>query len=163
VKKAVIIGLGNPVLSDDSVGIRVARQLGEQLGETGLVDVKEAYAGGLRLLDALTGYERATIVDAMHTKENIPGRIHRLTPENVHTTWNSVSVHDMSLSTALEMGALLNLPLPSHIDIWGIEGADLDSFGESLTPEVSQAVPIVVDAIAGETMCWIDSTHSDGA
>jgi hydrogenase maturation protease len=163
VKRAVIIGLGNPVLTDDGVGIRVARQLDQQLGDTDMVDVKEAYAGGLRLLDAITGYDRATIVDAMRTQENVPGRIHRLTRENVHTTWNSVSVHDMSLTTALEMGALLELPLPTQIDIWGIEGADLDSFGETLTPEVSRAVPLVVDTIARETIRWVESAHSDGA
>jgi hydrogenase maturation protease len=161
--KTVIIGLGNPILTDDSVGIKVARQLLLRFAGTESVEVKEIYAGGIRLLDALTGYDRAVIIDAILTKDNIPGRIHRLTPDDIHTTWNTVSVHDMNLTTALAMGTMLQLPLPRQIDIWGIEGADLESFGEALTEEVAQAVPHVVDAIIEETGRWLECTQSMGA
>jgi hydrogenase maturation protease len=161
--RTVIIGLGNPILRDDSVGVAVARQLAGRVGQTGAVEIREVYAGGLRLLDALIGFDRAIIIDAIVTKENLPGRVHRLTVDDVQTTWNSVSVHDMNLPTALAMGAMLDLHLPDRIDLWGIEGADMESFGESLTVEVARAVPLVVNAIAGDIAQWMECTYSIGA
>ena len=162
-KKIIIIGLGNPILSDDSAGIKAARQLLKHFSGSETVEVKEIYAGGIRLLDALVGYERAVIIDAMMTKENIPGRIHHLTTDDISTTRNMVSVHDMNLTTALALGSLLEMPLPSQIDIWGIEGTDMESFGESLTKEVEQAVSEAVDAIVEKTEGWLECIQSIGS
>ena len=162
-KKIVIIGLGNPILTDDSIGIKVARQLLTHFYGSEKVDVKEIYAGGIRLLDVLVGYDRAIIIDAILTKENIPGRIHYLTPDDIRTTRNMVCVHDMNLPTALALGSLLEMPLPSQINIWGIEGADLESFGESLTKEVEQVVPKVVNAIIERIEQWFECIQPIGA
>jgi hydrogenase maturation protease len=160
--RIVIIGLGNPILTDDSVGIKVARQLHTYFSDKELVEVKEIYTGGIRLLDVLIGYDRAIIIDAILTKDNIPGKIHHLTPEDINATWNMISVHDMDLKTALALGAMLELPLPDQIEIWGIEGADLESFGESLTEEVEKAVSKVVNAIIKETEDWLECIQSIG-
>jgi Ni,Fe-hydrogenase maturation factor len=53
--------------------------------------------------------------------------------------------------------------VPDRIDLWGIEGADMESFGESLTEEVARAVPLVVNAIAGDIAQWMECTYSIGA
>jgi hydrogenase maturation protease len=148
--KTIIIGLGNPFLTDDSVGIKVARQLGPMCHDRNDIDVTEAYAGGIRLLDAMVGYERAIIIDAMVVKDGSPGTIHHLPPADLPSTWNTVSVHDMNLTTALAMGEMLEMQLPSQIDIWGIEGVDLESFGEEVSEEVAVAVLQVVHEIADE-------------
>ncbi len=162
-KKIIIIGLGNPILSDDSAGIRASRQLLKHFSGSETVEVKEIYAGGIRLLDEFVGYDRAIIIDAILTKENIPGRIHHLTTDDISTTRNMVSVHDMNLTTALALGSLLEMPLPSQIDIWGIEGTDMESFGESLTKEVEQAVSEAVNTIIEKTECWLECIQSIGS
>ena len=61
---SIVIGLGNPVLSDDGVGPRVAAEL-KLLSEKDDILVKEANTGGLGLLDLLAGYDRAIIIDAI--------------------------------------------------------------------------------------------------
>jgi hydrogenase maturation protease len=159
----IIIGLGNTILTDDSVGIKVARQLYKYFYDSECVDLKEFYSGGIRLLDVLTGYDRAVIIDAILTKENAPGKIHFLTMNNIDTTCNKVSVRDMDLTTALTFGTLLELSLPSQYDIWGIKGADLHSFGESLSEEVAEAVPKVVNTIIEKIGLWLECTQSIGA
>src|ERR1044072_2640099 len=63
--RTVVVGLGNPILSDDSVGIKVAEQVKRHLSAESGIDVLEAYAGGLRLMEAIAGYDSAIIVDAM--------------------------------------------------------------------------------------------------
>ena len=49
VAKTIIIGLGNPILTDDSVGPRVATELKKQLNDTSQVTIIEASVGGLAL------------------------------------------------------------------------------------------------------------------
>ncbi len=146
--KTIVVGLGNPILSDDGVGIRIARELKERIGNSGgSVDVVELYAGGIRLMDALMGYERALIIDALVTESSSPGEIFDLSPSDLVSTRNTVSTHDMNLPTALEMGKMLELPLPSDIKIWGIGAKDVETFSEELTEDVARAVPVVLGEI----------------
>lgn len=71
--KIIVVGLGNPILSDDSVGIRVARVLNERITQPG-INVVEASIAGLDFLDFLTGYDKAIIVDAVNTEGGRQGR-----------------------------------------------------------------------------------------
>ena len=151
--KTVIIGLGNPILTDDSVGIKVARELNSLRGkryELRDIDVKEVYAGGIRLMDEMIGYERAVIVDAMVTGNAVPGTIRQMSLSDVLMTKNIISSHDTNLFTAIEMGRMLGLPLPSEIKLWGIEAEDTGTFGEDLTEKVADAVQPLVEKIIYE-------------
>ena len=163
-KKTIIIGLGNPILSDDSVGIKVVRELEKRMVDSNLqtkhpeLYFAEAYAGGLRLMDELVGYERAFIIDAMVTPDGRPGTIRCLSISDLICTRNLVCAHDTNLATALKMGKMLGLQLPSEIRIWGIEAKDVETFGEELTEDVEKAVHIVVgkamhEAIGKRGLC----------
>ena len=77
--KTLVLGLGNPLVSDDSVGLRVAAELKPLLADRPDVDVDEDYWGGLRLMERMVGYRRAIVIDAICTGAE-PGTIHRLTP-----------------------------------------------------------------------------------
>jgi len=54
--KTLVLGLGNPILSDDSIGIRVAQAI-EQDYRGEAVTVMEASQAGLNLLDLVAGYD----------------------------------------------------------------------------------------------------------
>ena len=56
--KTLVLGLGNPILSDDGVGIHVVREVAAR-SLPNWVTCTEASVGGLRLLEVLAGYERA--------------------------------------------------------------------------------------------------------
>ncbi|GAH17016.1 unnamed protein product [marine sediment metagenome] len=62
--KTLILGLGNPILSDDGVGFCVAGELRGRLSQQE-VTVMETSMTGLSLLDLLAGYDRAIIIDAI--------------------------------------------------------------------------------------------------
>jgi len=146
-KKTIIIGLGNPILTDDGVGIYIARRLSDILQGVDAIDVTELYAGGIRLLDALSGYEEAIVIDAMVTGGCAAGDIACFTPDEAVGTRNTLSVHDMDLSTALRFGRTVGMPLPERITVWGIEAKDVETFSERLTGVVADAVPRVVRQI----------------
>jgi hydrogenase maturation protease len=147
--KTLILGLGNPILSDDGVGTAVARELERRI-EPQEATVIEASLGGLNLLDLLAGYERVIIIDAIKTGGGRPGTIYRLDPSAITSIRHTGSSHDINLVTALELGKKLKLAMPSKIDIFGIEVAETERFGESCTPVVAAAIPVCVDMILKE-------------
>jgi len=145
--RTIIIGIGNPVLSDDAVGLRVAAQLREAVDGSPEVAVTELCAGGIRLVEAMAGYERAILVDAIQTQGGKPGSVYALDPADMAPTRNIFSTHEGSLDVALELGRMIGLRVPDEIRIWGVEAADVATFGESLTTEVARAVPRVVNGL----------------
>jgi len=145
--KTLVLGLGNPLLSDDAIGLLVARKIRARLGDRPDVDVDEEYHGGLRLMERMVGYDKGIIVDAICTGDD-PGKIHRLRGDTLPTQ-HSASAHDMSLQTALAFGREEGADLPDTEDIlfFGIEAADVSTFSECCTPEVEAAIPRAVEAV----------------
>ena len=147
--KTLVLGLGNTILSDDGVGIRVAQELKNRL-EREDVTVVEASVAGLDMLDLLTPHDKAIIVDAIQTRGGKVGQIYRFEPEAFVATEHASSPHDMNLATALELGRRLGIPLPKEISIFAVEVEDVTTFSETCTPVVEQAIPIVVDMVMQE-------------
>ncbi len=150
--KTLIIGLGNPILTDDGVGVKVAYAVRDALASAAREDVTvtEAGVGGLPLMEMMTGYERVILVDAIRTPGGRPGAISRLTLDDIASvvpTQHSASTHDMNLPTALEMGRRLGLALPDSVEILAVEAEDVTTFGETCTPAVAAAVPVVTELI----------------
>ena len=142
--KTLVLGLGNPVLSDDSVGIHVARTLEGKLSHPDIT-VMETSMAGLNLLDLLTGYDRAIIIDAIQTREGKAGQIYQLEPGVLNVTRYATTTHDVDFATALELGKQLGLALPQQITIFAIEVENVSSFSEECTPKIEAAIPICVN------------------
>lgn len=145
--KTLVLGLGNPLVTDDSVGLRVAAELKRLLAEDSDVEVSEDYWGGLRLMERMVGFERAIVIDAMQSGSP-PGTIHRLTPDSIPTQ-RSTSAHDVSLPMALALGRQAGAALPpdDQILLVGIEAEDILTFGEECTPAVRAAIPVAVEEV----------------
>ena len=138
------------MLADDGVGIKVVRSLTSQLAAQNDVVTLEFCAGGMRLMEALRGYQKAILIDAIVTPGGRPGRIYRFQPSDLRTTRNTCSTHDASLVEALELGRAVGLPLPEEIRIWAIEAGDVATFSEELTQPVRAAVPKVIQGVIRE-------------
>jgi hydrogenase maturation protease len=139
--KTLVIGLGNPLVRDDSVGLRVVKHLEQLLPAEANVDVTEDYWGGLRLMERMIGYDRAIVVDAICTGAPA-GTITVLGPHDL-ATQKSASAHDVTLPTALAFGrqAGAHLPPDDAIQLVGIEAEDILTFSEECTPQVAAAIP----------------------
>jgi len=145
--KILVLGLGNPLVTDDSVGLRVAEELKSRLAGRPDVVVSEDYWGGLRLMERMVGFDRAIVIDAICTGAP-PGTIHRLTPGSIPTQ-RSASTHDVNLPTALAVGRAAGLHLPRDEDILlvGIEAQDILSFNEQCTPAIAAAIAPAVEEV----------------
>ncbi len=146
--QTLVLGLGNPILRDDGIGPRVARELEGKLIEN--VTVAETSLAGLNLLDLMVGYDKVIIIDAIKTDKGRPGRIYHLNVDDFQFTRHAASTHDINLATALELGKKMGLLLPQQIDILAIDVEETDHFGEELTPEVEEAIPVCLEMILAE-------------
>jgi hydrogenase maturation protease len=156
--KTLVVGLGNPILTDDGIGIHVVRAVRSRIAGTrgpvsnSDVSFVEASVGGLRLLDILAGYDRAIMVDAIQTPSGKPGEVYRLHAGDLNASRHVGSTHDLTLSGALALGRRLGMDLPRDRDliILAVEAEDVLTFGESPTPEVAAAIPAVVKLVLDE-------------
>jgi hydrogenase maturation protease len=149
--KGLVLGLGNPILTDDGVGVHVVRAVADRWSGDS-VDFQEASVGGLRLLEVIAGYERLLLVDAIQTPDGAPGQIYRLAADDPRASLHAGSTHDLSFRGALAWGRQLGLALPPDdaITIIAIEAEDVLTFGEALTPVVAAAVPRAIEAVLAE-------------
>jgi len=156
-EKTLIIGLGNPILTDDGVGVKVAREIENRVdreAHPNLV-ITEASAGGLRLMEALLDYQRVVLIDAYYLdpENTIPGKIHHLSLEelrSVSPTQHSTSAHDTSLVTALDAAQAMGYQIPEQFSIYAVEVENILEFSETPTPAVAAAIPKVVEQIIHE-------------
>jgi hydrogenase maturation protease len=154
--KTLVLGLGNPILSDDGVGIRVAHEVANQV-KNPQVTVSETNVAGLSLLDCVVGYDKAIIIDAIQTEKGQAGQIYRMETEDFSSTKHFVSPHQVNLATALELGKMLNLEMPQQITVFAVEAEDITTFGEKCTREVEKAIPEAVKMVLAELKCQTSS------
>ncbi len=147
--KTLILGLGNPYLSDDSAGLLVVRELEKRLSDPD-VSLNETSLAGITLLDFIVGYDKVIIVDAIQSPGGEPGSVYHLTPEQFDTSCHTTSSHDIGVIAAIELGRRLELSMPQEIDIIAIEAGDVVTLREGCTPEVEKAIPIAADIIIKE-------------
>jgi hydrogenase maturation protease len=147
--KTLVLGLGNSILTDDAVAFAIVEGVRERIDRED-VTVSQASVGGLGLLDLVVGYDRVIILDAIQTGLADPGHLHRLTPDEFRGSVRAASSHDVSLTSALELGRQLRKDIPREIVIIAVEAADVETFGEELTPAVAAAVPQAVELVLQE-------------
>ncbi|MBN1389313.1 MAG: hydrogenase maturation protease [Candidatus Thermoplasmatota archaeon] len=144
-KRTIIVGIGNPILGDDGVGIHVVRQLKSRSD----VDVREAYTGGMNLLDMILGYDRAILVDAVYLKDMDVGDVRVMDLDELGTA-HSTSPHDATLMEAVELSGIYGEErVPNEITLVGIRIDRVEEFSDELSVKIGSAIPQAVDIVKG--------------
>ena len=148
--KTIVIGLGNPILGDDGVGWVVAEEISKLKScESTEVVVDCLSVGGLTLMEHLVGFDRAIVVDALHTTLHPVGTVIHLQLEDLpeKIAGHLASAHDVNLKTALQLGREMGAQLPGEITIIGIEVNYVNDFSKELSLQVRAAVPQAIQII----------------
>jgi hydrogenase maturation protease len=151
VKRALVLCLGNEILSDDAFGAVVAERLSEIDSLQPAAEVLFASTAGFNLLEFLRGRDRVLVVDTIVTGTVDPGTLHFFPAGTLTPSYNLINSHQMSLPTALELGKQLGLGMPSEIDVLAVEAQDVSTLREQLTPEIEASVDTAIARILG----WI--------
>jgi hydrogenase maturation protease len=148
-KRIVLIGLGNPLMSDEGIGIRVVQELLRTGNVSQNVDALDLGTGGLRVLYECCGYDKAIFVDCGFMNRT-PGSLVKFTPAEVHTVkvMPRQSLHEGDLFETLELAKRLG-QCPEEIVIFAVEPATV-ALGDTLSEVLEKRLGSYVEAIAEE-------------
>ena len=140
----LVLGIGNVILTDDGVGIKVAQKLKEENPELEVVEMSEA---GIALLELVDGYDRLIIIDSIKTGEGEPGELYKLELEDLKPGINFSSSHGIDIATAFKLGQRLGYRMPKYISLYAIEVRNNLILGEECTKEIRERIPLIAGQI----------------
>ena len=146
-KKILILGLGNILLGDEGVGVRIAEQLASHsLPEE--VEIIDGGTAGYELISFLEGREKVIIVDAVKTEDK-PGSVYKVDLSIlVEDPTMHLSLHQIGLKNVFKMASLMEIN--PEVTLIGVVPKDYQSYKIGLSKEVEKAIPIVIKAIFQE-------------
>jgi len=148
-KKTLILGVGNYILSDDGLSVHVLERLQADNLIPDEIQMIDGGTCGLDLLQYLEGVSNLIIIDAIKTRDGIPGSIVRLDRDQIPAYLSlKISPHDIGLPDLLATAKLRDL-YPEKIVIFGIQPASLE-LGVELSPEVASKVDALIELIQKE-------------
>jgi hydrogenase maturation protease len=149
---SLLLGVGNILLGDDGVGVRVIEKFGEQFVLPVGLDVVDGGTAGMNLLDIAAGRDGLIIVDAVEISR-APGTLVRLVGEEVPAYFdNVVSRHEVGPKELLATLDLIG-QAPRQLVVIGIVPHDL-GFRVGLSAEVGQSVDRAVGLVADQLRVW---------
>jgi hydrogenase maturation protease len=158
VKKTLVLGLGNILLGDEGVGVRVVERLQERYEFPQEVQVLDGGTLALDLLPYVEGTDRLLVIDALEMGAE-PGTTARLEGDEVPAFLSvKISPHQMGLADLLAAARLRGL-YPEELVLWGVQPGVLD-VGLKLSPPVAAQVEVLVEKTLAELQQWgIGSTR----
>jgi hydrogenase maturation protease len=157
--KTLVLGVGNVLLSDEGVGVHVARELMGMEVPPG-VSVIEGGTAGLSLLSLIQGADRLIVIDAVKG-EQAPGAVYRFDIDEIENSGRGLitSVHSLGVREVLDLCALTG-KVPQTVVI-GIEPKTME-IGTDLSYEVKSKVPLILRVVLQEIKQDPDPLRSPG-
>lgn len=143
----LILGVGNILMSDEGVGVRVIAAMQDHSLPRG-VELLDGGTASLDLLNSLSDRGRVIVVDAVQGGCE-PGTLYRFSPEDVAAQERyATSVHQIGLLETLTLARFLGCA-PEQVIIYGVEPGNL-GYGLELSSEIAAVVPRVIELVLGE-------------
>lgn len=149
-KRTLVLGIGNILLRDEGIGVRVIEYL-RRLDLPDEVECVDGGTAGADLLEILCGRRRLIVIDAMDAGLE-PGTMLEMGLEDLQAMERpQLSLHDLDLPQTLEMARLLGEE-PEKVILLGIQPERVEC-GMELTERLSKQIP----AIAAKVLSLINS------
>jgi hydrogenase maturation protease len=148
-ERIVVLGVGNILLKDEGVGVRVIERLLDRYDFPENVKVIDGGTQGLWLMSTIQESDRLIVVDAV-LGDGEPGSIYRLEREDLPKGLRAKqSAHDSDLIEALNLCGLLDKG-PKSVVVVGVQPKDISPFGLELTEPIAQKVEELITRVLEE-------------
>jgi len=144
VERITVMGVGNPLMMDEGVGVRVIEVMMGTLQFPENVTLIDAGTMGMGILHLFRECDYLLVIDAIDGTGEAPGTVVRLSPEDLAPNQVKHSMHDIRLVDVLEAAMLMGHQ--PRADCIGIQIEDMGVVSIGLTPDVEAAVPAAVAA-----------------
>jgi len=148
-KDLLVVGLGNPLMGDEGVGVQLIRMLADCADSFPGVEFRDLGTGGMNVLHAIRGYRKAVFIDCAVMGET-PGALRRFSRQDVRSARDvsGISLHETDVLEVIDLSRRLN-ECPSEIVLFGIEPLNI-SPGEGLSPPLAGRINDYLLAIKAE-------------
>ena len=145
----LILGVGNLLLSDEAVGVRIAEQLLKRNDIPSYVEIIDGGTAGHDLIDLIEKREKIIIIDAVDGGCEA-GSIYRFTPQEIknNPVYHMTSLHQLGILEILAFSQLFGHP-PKETVIFGVQPQSIE-LKIGLSPLVETKIPQVVDLVIKE-------------
>jgi hydrogenase maturation protease len=142
-----VLCLGNELVGDDGVAIRIGRVLRKLRLPDG-VSVELVPQLGFDLLDLVASTDHIVLVDAMSTGRPV-GTCVTLEGRAIERYSAGASAsHTLGIAELMALAhRLVPEKTPATLHFVGVEGAAFGEYGMHLSPEVAAAIPAAVEAV----------------
>jgi hydrogenase maturation protease len=146
--QVLVLGVGNILLQDEGVGVRVVQEFQRRFQLPAGVDVLDGGTAGMCLIEDILDKDHVIIVDAVQTGQP-PGTLVRLTGDEVPVFLQQrISPHQLGLSEVLATLALIDKK-PQHLVLIGIVPKSMELSLE-LSAEIEHQVNVLIDKVVAE-------------
>ncbi|HSC07973.1 MAG TPA: HyaD/HybD family hydrogenase maturation endopeptidase [Steroidobacteraceae bacterium] len=154
--QVLVLGIGNILLRDDGVGIRVLQALEERLDSDARIRFVDGGTIGFMLSALIEEAADLLVIDAVRMSAS-PGSVRCFENEAMDRflTGRCGSVHELGLRDVLDMARLTGR-FPCRRALVGVEPATTE-LGEQLSPEVEQGVASAVLMARGVLQRWLEA------
>jgi hydrogenase maturation protease len=150
--RKIVLGLGNLLNKDEGLGVQAVKLLDAQLGPQDRVELLDGGVLGLSLLMLVEECSHLLILDAVDAGQPVGTVIELARDEIPLYTGIKMSQHQITFQEVLGL-AKMRGNLPENLHLVGIQPRDL-SIGLDLSPEISQALPEVIQRATAILQAW---------
>lgn len=159
---AVVIGLGNPLMGDDGLGLAALERLRERWALPSGVELMDGGTWGMALLPAFEGATEVLLLDAIDAAAE-PGTAVRLEGDAIPAALSlKLSPHQIDLREVIAIMQLRGTTPPRLVALGAQPatfqsapaGSPEDPWADGLSPAVAAAVDALVDAAAAQLAAW---------
>lgn len=142
----LVIGIGTPSRSDDTLGLVIADRLDSQ--KLASIDVRKSRGDALELMTLWKERASVYLVDALSSGNKLGTILRRDLMVHPLTDLREHSTHAFGVAQAVELARALD-QLPQRLVLWAIEGNNFE-IGDALSFEVEQAIEPLIQQLLRE-------------
>jgi hydrogenase maturation protease len=148
----VVVGLGNPIMGDDGIGLAALERLREEWDLPAAVELVDGGTWGMTLLPLIETAERVLFLDAIRTGSPVGTPVVLVGQEIPRQAALKVSQHQIDLREVLAVAEFRGT-LPPEMVAVGLEPATFE-LGDPMTPAVLENIDRVVEMAVGQLRAW---------
>jgi len=151
-KDILVLGIGNTILTDEGIGVRVAEKM-MKMSLPPEVEVMDGGIKGLDLLYYIEGRKKVIVVDAVKAGAP-PGTLFRFTDNDLAAKKGIMrSAHGIDFSDVIAAARFTGTK-PDEVIFLGIEPEDLNVSME-LSPMIEKMIPILINLVMKEIDAYL--------
>ncbi len=161
----LVLGVGNILLTDEGIGVRVVEQLEHRYAIPEGVEVMDGGTAGMELLSSIAKRGHVILIDAVNTGAEA-GTVVTLVGEQVPALFKTkISPHQLGISDLLGVLTITG-EMPDEMTLFGVVPYSLDTaveLSEPMLPRLEQLLELTVAELRKQGYVMVEKSETAAA